>query len=65
MSQPEYLQGLWRSRHLTGLLQPYKAGQSGRGWEAGCGGGGQMHLSVKDRGREEGSLWSERTGRFS
>lgn len=30
MSRPEYLQGLWRSRHLTGLLQPYKASQSGR-----------------------------------
>lgn len=51
MSRPKYLQGLWRSRHLTGLPRPYKASQSGSG--GGGGGGGQMHLSVKDRGRVE------------
>lgn len=60
MSRPEYLQGLWRSRHLGGLLRPYKARQSGGGW-----GGGQMHLSVKDRGREEGGLRMEEKEPFS
>lgn len=60
MSRPEYLQGLWRSRHLGGLLRPYKARQSGGGW-----GGGQMHLSVNDRGREEGGLRMEEKEPFS